>query len=420
VRFFKRIGSVLPFLIGITFFTLIIYSSWYICHLPSDGMDWSRIDGIIQTVFPTGPAADIIKPGDILLDIDGLPTSQSPTIYSRKGPGEVISLTIQRDKQILNYKLTLSEPAYSELANRFAPLVVAFSFWLIGILVIAFAPTTTSTNLFFGLCMFGSGILASGSVSARGPEWTSSLFNILLWWIGPLAVHLHLHFPEQRSEFVRRILHILLYFIAVIGSLPFILLGSTKIQASSFNRTLYAVGRFNLAINLSIVVLLLIFNYIHATRGGTRRQIRIITFFGGLSLLIVTTLTIMPSALIMKPLVPYETGLLFLLIIPISYGYSIIRYRLIRVDKFLNRGAVYVLVFTLLIGLYIIIVALVNKFLPSSIHTNAALSLVIILLLAMSFEPLRKRLQQFMDWVFYGGWYDYRSATANITEGFEQ
>jgi two-component system sensor histidine kinase ComP len=416
----KKIAGTLPFIIAITTISLVIFCSWYLYRIPSDGMDWSPVTGLVKAVHTPGPAAGRIEAGDFILTIDGIPVSQSPIIYSRKGPGESISLRIERGERNLDYELTLSKPTYSELVNLFAPLAVALSFWLIGIIVIAFAPNAISTNLFFGLCMFGSGILASGSVSARGPEWTSRLFNILLWWIGPLAVHLHLHFPEQRSSFVRRTLHVILYLIAAIGSLPFILLGSTRIQASSLNRVLYAAGRFNLAINLSIVVVLLIFSYIHATRGGTRRQIRIITFFGGLSLLIVTTLTIMPGALIMKPLVPYETGLLFLLIVPLSYGYSIIRYRLIKFEKFLNRGAVYVLVFTLLIGLYVIIVALMNTFLPYSIHNNIALSLGIILLLAMSFEPLRKRLQQFMDWVFYGGWYDYRSATANITEGFGQ
>ena len=420
VRALKRIGILFPHIIALAFLSLLIFSSKFMFQLPSDGMEWSRVDGLVQVVHPLGQADGYIKPGDIILTINGIPSSQSPSVYSRAKPGEVISLVIQRGEKILNYELTLSEPAYPELANRFAPLFVAFSFWLIGVFVIAFAPTTTSTNLFFGLCMFGSGILASGSVSARGPEWTSSLFNVFLWWIGPLAVHLHLHFPEQRSDFVRRILHILLYFIAIIGSLPFILFGSAQVQASSFNRILYATGRFNLAINLIIVVILLSFTYIHATHGGTRRQIRIITFFGGLSFLIVINSTILPSALIMKPLIPYEMGLLFLLMIPLSYGYSIIRYRLIKLEKFLNRGAAYLVVFTLLIGLYVSIVALVDRFLPESLHNNIALSLVITLLLAISFEPLRKRLQRFMDWVFYGGWYDYRSATADVTEGLGQ
>jgi signal transduction histidine kinase len=417
---FKKIVGTFPFLIAIATISLVIFCSWYLYRIPSDGMDWSPVDGLVKVVYASGPADGYIKAGDFILTIDGIPSSQSPLIYVRKSPGEVINITVQRYEQILKKELVLSEPSYSELTNRFAPLVVAFSFWLIGSLVIAFAPATTSTNLFFGLCMFGSGILASGSVSARGPEWTSSLFNFLLWWIGPLAVHLHLHFPEQRSYYFRRILHIILYLIAAAGSLPFILFGSAQVQASSFNRILYAIGRFNLAINLIIVVILLSFTYIHATHGGTRRQIRIITFFGGLSFLIVINLTILPGALIMKPLIPYEMGLLFLLMVPLSYGYSIIRYRLIKLEKFLNRGAVYLMVFTLLIGLYISIVALVNRSLPGSLHSNVALSLAITLLLAMFFEPLRKRLQKFMDWVFYGGWYDYRSATADVTEGFGQ
>jgi signal transduction histidine kinase len=87
---------------------------------------------------------------------------------------------------------------------------------------------------------------------------------------------------------------------------------------------------------------------------------------------------------------------------------------------FLNRGAAYVLVFTILIGLYVILIAMIDRLLPSSLHDNTSIASITVILLGMTFEPLRKRLQYFVDWVFYGGWYDYRSATANITEGFGQ
>ena len=420
VSVLKRIGVLVPNIIALAALSVLIFSSIFMYKLPSDGMEWSRVDGLVQVVHSPGPADGLIRPGDYILTINDVPSSQSPLFYSTAKPGESISLTILRDEQIINYDFLLTRPSFSELASRFAPLAVAFSFWIIGILVIAFAPTQTSTNLFFGLCMFASGILTSGSVSARGPEWTSTLFNVLLWWVGPLAVHLHMHFPEQRSKILRKVLHLILYFIAAAGSAPFILFGSAQIQASALNRTIYAIGRFNLAINLGIVIVLLTFSYIHAQEQGTRRQIRIITFFGGLSLLILVYLTVLPGVLILKPVVPYEIGLLFLFLIPASYGYSIIRFRLIKLERFLNRGVAYILVFTVLVGLYVVTIAILERFLITPLADNTTLASTVIFLLAILFEPLRKRLQYFVDWVFYGGWYDYRSATANITEGFGQ
>jgi two-component system sensor histidine kinase ComP len=417
---FKRAGTILPFIAVIIALLLILFTSWYMIRIPSDGMEWSRIDGIVYSIHPLSSVEDLIKPGDVLLTIDGLPSSQSASIYATKRPGDTIRLTVLREDEILTRELQLSKPSGSELANRLAPTLIAFAFWLIGFIVEAFTPPLTTTNLFFGLCMFGSGILASGSVSARGPEWTSNLFNLLLWWIGPVAVHLHILFPEPRRKLLRWKFHVILYSIAALGSMPFLLIGSGQLHASQLNRTIYAAGRSFITLNLIIVIILLIFTYIHSTSGRTRQQIRIITLYSVISFLMVITFTILPGLLFLGPMMPYEVGLLFLLPIPISYSYAIIRYRLIKLEKFLNRGAAYVLVFTLLIGFYFGILALIERLLPASIHEDAFTSLVAILPLVITYEPLRRRLQTLVDWVFYGGWYDYRSATSKITEGFGQ
>ena len=42
------------------------------------------------------------------------------------------------------------------------------------------------------------------------------------------------------------------------------------------------------------------------------------------------------------------------------------------------------------------------------------------LLLATVFVPLHRRVQRIVDTAFYGGWYDYRSAITQITQGLEQ
>jgi signal transduction histidine kinase len=383
-------------------------------------MEWSPIDGRIFKVDPSGPADGIAMSGDTILSIDGHPPSQTRFIFTSKVAGDRVQLVIQRGEEIYNHQLTLTTPSWSELAERLGLTVVALAFAVIGTLVLSFTPSSLSNNLFSLLCLCVSGILVSGFISSQGPDWASGVFNVLLWWIGPLTVHLHMNFPERRFHKRSLIVLIVLYLVAFLGSLPYILVGSGQLQASSINVAMYTAGRFNLVINLIIVVVILVNTYVNARHKRTRQQIRIISFFGILSLLIVVILTLLPSVLIYRPLIPYELSFLFLLLIPVSYGYSIVRYRLMGLERALNRGAALGLVFTLLVAIYIVIISLVEGFFPNSIIENPLLSLLIILPLAIIFEPLRKRIQFFVDWIFYGGWYDYRSAISNITEGFSQ
>ena len=49
-----------------------------------------------------------------------------------------------------------------------------------------------------------------------------------------------------------------------------------------------------------------------------------------------------------------------------------------------------------------------------------AINTVLVLLLATGFVPLHRRVQRIVDTAFYGGWYDYRSAITQITQGLEQ
>jgi signal transduction histidine kinase len=419
-KVFKWIGNLLPFILIIAFASLLIYATWHLIHLPYDGMDWSRINGLVRSVEPDSPAFNMVRPGDVILQIEGVPSSRSAEVYATLHSGDDIHLSILRNGQVIQKELHLIPAAESELFHRLAPLIVAFAFLIIGIIVKGFAPSSTSTNLFFFLCLFGSGILSSGSISARGPEWTSGLFILLLWWIGPLAVHLHLHFPESRSSSLRRTLHIPLYLFAMIGCLPYAIIGPYQLQSSILDRILYFAGRFFLVFNLLLVIMLLITSYIRATSARSRQQIRLVTLFSVISLLLVISLTILPGAILLQPIFPYETSFLFLLFIPLAYSYAIVRYRLIRLERFLNRGAAYVLVFSILIAIYLGIIAIIEIALPFSIHEKPILCLLLMLPLAISFEPMRNHLQQFVDWVFYGGWYDYRSAIRKITQGLEE
>jgi signal transduction histidine kinase len=378
------------------------------------------IDGRVRSVDPTGPAAGLLLAGDVVLRVDGVLAPQAASVYGMKQPGDTLELTVRRDSDVLKVLLTLSNPPGREILERVAILVVALAFWVIGVLVSVLGPPSTRKRVFFLLSMLVTGLLATGLISSRSPAWVSLLFNLLLWWSGPETVHLHLTFQEKWTEKGWRYLLVFLVAAAVLGSLPYLILGAGVFAAPGINRLLHTFSRLNLSLNLVLSVALALTAYVRAPDPTTRLQIRLIAFYGSLSILSPVVLSILPGAVTGTPLVPYELSFLFLILIPMAYGYTIARTRLIRLEWIMSRSAAYALVFLTLFVVYFTVFLSIGWLTRSPAREPLGLEIVLGLALAALFEPLRRRLQALVDWLLYGGWYDYRSAVEQITRGLQQ
>lgn len=164
-----------------------------------------------------------------------------------------------------------------------------------------------------------------------------------------------------------------------------------------------------------IVVLLLAWAYRRAAMPETRRQVGLVALGGAVGLLPFLTFSLLPEALLRQPLLPYEFSFLFLLTIPLAYGYAILRYRLMHLDRYISHGAASALVLTLLGSLYLALNAVLVPRLPSELWQPPVVNLVIVLLMAAAFGPLHRRLQVVVNRLFYGGWYDYRTAVQQVS-----
>ncbi len=104
-------------------------------------------------------------------------------------------------------------------------------------------------------------------------------------------------------------------------------------------------------------------------------------------------------------------------------AYDIVRYRLLQVDIYVGRGAVYSSAILLLVGGYLVLIGLVGK-LISVIGGNLSLFFTILaafLMLVMSLVlllsgSLKKRVKRFIDRNFYRGRYDYREQWLRFSE----
>lgn len=295
----------------------------------------------------------------------------------------------------------LSEPALSQSSACFSrlrgmePLIVGAGFWGVG-LITWYLRQTHSTVAFF---LLSAGVLAAGQLSVLDNSLGSRIFSLTLTWIGPLAVHFHLTVFGRVLRWWEQRLIGGLYAVAVFLTLPLVLIWPLEaLRSRSWFVSLNAGIRLNLMVGLALTVMLLVYNYQTLTSVVARQRLRL--FVGGSILAFLPLLfSLLPETLQAAPVLPYEITFPWLLLSPLAYVYAIFRYRLVRVERVLNRAAGYYMLAILLLAIYLTMtLALPKHTLQQWPLANALLS-VGLLLLAL---PLQKILQHLMNWIWYG------------------
>jgi signal transduction histidine kinase len=114
------------------------------------------------------------------------------------------------------------------------------------------------------------------------------------------------------------------------------------------------------------------------------------------------------------PLYPY--GNFAVLAFFVTFTFAIIRYRLIDISIVFKRTAVYSLSAGLLTGLFVVIVTIMTKYLSDITGvTSYAIMIVAALSIAVLFNPLKNRIQLFIDKVFYKKTFDYYATIRTVS-----
>lgn len=169
---------------------------------------------------------------------------------------------------------------------------------------------------------------------------------------------------------------------------------------------------------LGIGVAAAIYRYLRVSDPLQRQQTKwVVAAFAGVFIYSILFFFVVPSyftELIRpgRPLVAFQVidtvvGTLVFALVPISIGIAITRYRLWDVDRVINRGLVYSLLSGLLVGIYLLAVAMLQLVLRSLTGQESPLAIVAsTLLIAALFNPLRQRIQAVIDRRLYRRKYD--------------
>jgi hypothetical protein len=152
-------------------------------------------------------------------------------------------------------------------------------------------------------------------------------------------------------------------------------------------------------------------------RGDERQQLKWLAYGTVLSLLIIVAIIVSIFTNLNLGFLSSALFYLPLLIISISSGIAIMRYRLYNIDILINRTLVYGVLTALLalifFGLIFILQSLVRALTGQISQTPVAIVVSTVVIYAL-FQPLRRRIQQVIDRRFYRRKYD----AAKVVESF--
>jgi hypothetical protein len=114
--------------------------------------------------------------------------------------------------------------------------------------------------------------------------------------------------------------------------------------------------------------------------------------------------------------VGYALVLIGLAGMPIAMGIAITRYRLYEIDLLINRTLVYGSLTAMLVALYVVGIVVLQRIFVTLTGQQSTLAVVAsTLLIAALFNPLRRRIQSFVDQRFYRSKYDARKTLEDFS-----
>ncbi|HEY2467932.1 MAG TPA: ATP-binding protein [Terracidiphilus sp.] len=394
---------------------------------PDDGVWWVEAQGglVATKVIPDSPGQKAgIKKGDLLTAVNDTPVARVPALERelyRTGAYGKATYSITRDGAAI-------EPAadvYLEAMDRSAYLGLRFIgliYLAIGLYVLFRRWTAPRATHFYLFCLVSFALNAlkyTGALNAAGGwDFTDKVVfwsNIIAGALQPaLFLHFAISFPEERLKGARRRWLLPALYAPGFGVFALWVTAITSWQATGIlKHRLEQVNYAYIAFFYVLAATLFSVSYRQATTPLLRQQLKWLYRGAWLAVGPFTLLYAIPFVLDFR-VWAFLTKLagLSLVFLPLTFCWAIIRYRLMDTDLIFKRGVAYTLATATLLGAYFGVIALsaemVHQRLPDSIREWALI--IAIVGTAVVFDPLKRRIQGWVDKAFDRQKYDYRKA----------
>ncbi|MGB7172275.1 MAG: ATP-binding protein [Candidatus Acidiferrales bacterium] len=386
--------------------------------MPDDGVTWLDTGSrVVQAwrVEPNSPAARAgIHPGDSVQSVGGAPIERATQVDQQLWRAGVWSSVV--------YHLTRNGVAFeanvvtapverpSLIWNCFGILSLLYLF--IGLFIFVRRWSAPRAIHFYLFCLVSFIFYAfhySGKLNSF--DWTIYWSNVVALLLqAALLVHFALVFPQRRVRNLK-------VWLAIVYAVPaaFLLLhisvamGALDLMPSIESRFFLDQIEFAyMGAYFLIAAFIFLDSYRRAPSGLLRQQLKWVTFGTFAGVVPFLFFYIVPYFAGIVPSGWMTASVFSLVLIPLCFGYAIIRYRLMDVDIIFKRGLAYTLATAAVVAVYFAVVAMIGLLFHSTGSVGTVGTVIAIVVAAFLFQPVRDWMQARLDHFFYRDRLNYR------------
>lgn len=441
----RRIRLTFTILFAAVFIVCIINAEFVLFRyaLSNDQCAWREIPGndsafVITDIVPGGVSdAAGLKNGDILIGINGINITSNQNDTTRVFPmilvnsipkGTFADYSILRNGEALTIKVQMEKVFDFVYAVNF---LFGLFFLISGFIVVISKPKGITQRVFAYFTILI--MLAFGLSQVNLQNYPQIIFKSLYIGliaftriIGPYAIlNFFFYFPvNHRSKIDKILLYSVLAVSFVVSIFSFIFNREVNNFITGFRVDNVPVVRLFLG---NIVFIFLIwglfifaFRYFKHVPLNRRKSLRPILFSSIISIAFyLYTLKINVSnqfTIFIEPqnLLQY----ILIILLPLSFGYSIFKYRLMDTELVLKKSIVYGFVTAVIAAIYVLFVFRAGELFGgiTGNYDNGAISIIAIIIIAFIFDPLKRLVQDYVDRIFYREKTNYQKIIKEFTQ----
>ncbi len=401
---------------------------------------------LVRDLVPGGAAERAgLKSGDVILGIGHRmlnKATDAPPELLRHKVGEKVDYLVRRGGNVFETKVSLT-PFRLGSATYYYFVFLGLLFFALGVFVVARRPDDSAVQVFYVLCI----LFMEFFVCRLRPSsyyWIDYVVQIAgtlaLFLLPAVFLHFFLLFPEKKTfrfaerrpgqpaappalAALQRFLNGSPLLLAILYSLPPVLyvLQMAGYRYGGPRRLIFGAPTLNwilLADYLILGLLALAHTWWTNSDRAARRPI--------LVLLLGTVAGIVPFvvfAVFFPSLFREDRFLLWgvvpMALIPLTFAYAIVRFRLFDVQVIVRKSLVYAVLTAVVTGMYALAVvagnAIVSNVSSTTVFSSPAFAFGFGLVVVLLFDPLRRRMQKVVDRVFFRDRADFQTALLEMS-----
>ena len=388
---------------------------------PDDGVTWrDTLQGVQSlAVDLAGPGQRAgIKPGDYVGAVNGVEVHRVTQVTRqlfRAGAWSHADYKLERHGTPFETSLIVAPQDISSSIKTYLAFV-GLLYLFIGVFIFVKRWSAPKAVHFYVFCLVSFILYSFSSTGKLNTfDWIIYWSNVVALLLQPaLFLHFALVFPERKSwvekhawvlpaVYAPGLLLLLAHITVATQTLGFL------VPSLETRWLLDRVAMIHLAAYFVAAAAVLEHTYRHAHGIVLKQQLKWVTRGTLLGTLPFAVLYAVPFFLGLIPRPWMKLSALSLIFIPLTFGYAIVRYRLMDVDIIFKRGMAYTLATASIVALYFVVVAGLGEFFRTSIPSTGTIGwLLAIVITALLFQPIKDWIQYRLDRFFYRDRYDYR------------